>query len=71
MQSVSRYVRSPGRMGLTVIDELPETIGWMKGRECFLFSGVADFALGQRLLQFCNLSLGEDEDLERKRSLFF
>ena len=25
--SVSRYVRSPGDLGLTVIDELPEMIG--------------------------------------------
>jgi hypothetical protein len=29
-ESVSRYVRSPGDLGLTVIDDLPEMIG---GRE--------------------------------------
>jgi len=29
--SVSRYVGSPRRIGLTVIDDLPEMIGWVKG----------------------------------------
>jgi hypothetical protein len=30
-ESVSRSVRFPGELGLIVIDDLPEMIGWIKG----------------------------------------
>ena len=42
-----------------MVDDLPETIGWVKREGGFLFSVVSDFTIWQRFLQLVNLCLVE------------